>query len=149
MSEEKILSVIRDLAEAYVKRDVEKMLSFFTEDVVWAQPEGTFKGKEEVKLFLAWDAAQRTPDFKARDAGIGIMMKGNKAVYECVFEGSTPDGRGYREIPGITVYEFSGERIQQVRLYNDRLLMGKQAAKGWFERMIMGRIMNRFEKGLH
>jgi ketosteroid isomerase-like protein len=38
MSEEKIVSVIRDFVEAYVKRDVEKTLSFLTEDVVWAQP---------------------------------------------------------------------------------------------------------------
>jgi ketosteroid isomerase-like protein len=108
LSEEKLVSVIRDLAEAYMKRDVEKMLSFLTEDMVWAQPEGTFTGKKEVKRFLVWDAAQRTPDFKVRDAGIGIIVKGNKAVYEYVFEGSMPDGRRYRDIPGITVYEFSG-----------------------------------------
>jgi len=54
MSEEKIVSVIRDFVEAYVKRDVEKMLSFLTEDVVWVNPEGTFKGKEEAKRFLTW-----------------------------------------------------------------------------------------------
>ena len=149
MSEEKIVGVIRDFVEAYVKRDVEKMLSFLTEDVVWVQPEGTFKGKEEAKRFLAWEAAQRAPDFKTRDAGIGIMVKGNKAVYEHVIEGSTPDGRRWREIPGITVYEFSGEKIQQHRAYYDRLSMAKQVAKGWFERMIVGTIVNRWEKGLH
>jgi ketosteroid isomerase-like protein len=40
MSEEKIVSAIRDFAEAYVKRDVEKVLSFFTEDAVWVNPVG-------------------------------------------------------------------------------------------------------------
>jgi ketosteroid isomerase-like protein len=39
-----------------MKRDVEKMITFFMEDVVWSQPEGIFKGKEEVKRFLVWDA---------------------------------------------------------------------------------------------
>jgi ketosteroid isomerase-like protein len=56
MSEEKIVSVIRDFAEAHVKPDVEKMLSFLTDDVVRISPEGTFKGKEEVKRYLTWDA---------------------------------------------------------------------------------------------
>jgi hypothetical protein len=75
-----------------VKRDLEKTLSFLTEDVL-VQPEGTFRGKEEAERFLARDAAQRTPDFKTREAGIGIMVKGNKAVWEWVYEGSTSDGR--------------------------------------------------------
>jgi len=151
MSEEKIVSVIRDFIEAYVKRDVEKMLSFLTEDVVWVLPDNSFipfKGKEEVKRYLTWET-QRMPDVKIRDAGIGIMVKGNKAVWEWVFEGSTSDGRRWREIPGISVYEFSGEKIQQHRIYYDRLSTVKQMTKGWFERMIVGTIVNRWEKGLH
>jgi len=149
MSEEMIESAVRDFVEAYVKRDVEKMLSLLTEDAVWVLPEGTFKGKEEVKRFLTWDA-QITPDVKLRDAGIGIMVKGNKAVWEWVFEGSTPDGRRCREIPGITVFEFSGEKIQQQhRMYYDRLSMAIQMAKGWFEKKVVGFIVNRWEKGLH
>jgi ketosteroid isomerase-like protein len=52
MSEEKIVSVVRDFVEAYVKRDVEKMSSFLTADVVRRSPEGTFKDKEEVKRYL-------------------------------------------------------------------------------------------------
>jgi len=152
MSEEKIVSVIRDFVEAYMKRDVEKMLSFLTEDAVWVLPDNSFipfKGKEEVKRYSTWET-QRMPDVKIRDAGIGIMVKGNKAVHEWVFEGSTFDDRRWREIPGITVYEFNGEKIQQRhRIYYDRLSMGKQVAKGRFERMIVGTIVNRWEKGLH
>ena len=149
MSEEKIESIVRDFVEAYARRDVEKMLSMLTEDVTWVQPEGTFKGKEEVKRFLSWHV-QAAPEFKIKDAGIGIMANGNKAVYEHVFEGSTPDGSKYTGIPAITVFEFSGERIQQQhRLYYDRLTMAKQMTKGWFGRMIVDGIVNRWEKGLH
>jgi len=112
MSEEKIVSVVREFVEAYVKRDVEKMLSFFAEDTLWVDPMGTFKGKEELKRYLAWDV-QTVPELKIRDAGIGIMVSGNKAVCEWVFDGSTSDGRRWRDIPVITVYEFSGGKIQQ------------------------------------
>ena len=52
MSEEKIVNIIRDFVEVYMKRDVEQTLSFLTEDVVWVQPEGTFKGKAEVRRLL-------------------------------------------------------------------------------------------------
>jgi ketosteroid isomerase-like protein len=78
--------------EAYMKRDVEKMLSFLTENVVLVDPAGAFNGKEEVKRFLGWEV-QAAPDSKIRNAGIGIIVKGNRAVYENVSDGSTPDGR--------------------------------------------------------
>ena len=148
MSEEKIVSVIRDFAEAYVNRDVEKMLSFLTDDVVRISPEGTFKGKDEVKHYLTWDA-QTTPEIKLREAGFGIIVKGNKAAWEWVYEGFTHDGRSWREILGITTYEFNGEKIQRYSEYYDRLSMAKQVAKGRFEKTIVGTIVNRWEKGLH
>lgn len=146
MSEERLASVIRDFAEAYVKRDVEKTLSFLTDDVVWVQPEGTFKGKHEVKRSLVW-GAQRAR-IRLREAGVGIMVKGNKAVYEYVIEGITSEGVKY-EAPGIDVYEFNGERIQRLIYFFDRLTVVKQVAKGWFARKVVGFIVNRWEKGLH
>ena len=147
MSEEKLVSVIRDFVEVHARRDVEKTLSFLTDDVVWVSPKGTFKGKEEVKRFFTW-ATQRTPDLKVRDTGIGIMVKGNKAVYEYVFEGVNAEGTKF-EAHGIDIYEFSGEKIQQLRYLDDRLTIAKQVAKGWFARRVVGLIMNRAEKGLH
>ena len=148
ISEEKIASVIRDFGRAKEKRDMEKMLSLLTEDVVWTNNEGTFKGKGEVKHYLTWET-QRITDAKTRAVGTGTIVKGNIAVRELVFEGSTSDGRRWREIPVIILEEFSGEKIQRHREYFDRLSMAKQVSKGWFERMIVGSIVNRFEKGLH
>jgi len=148
VSEEKIVTVVRERSEASMKRDVEKMLSFLTEDVVWTNNEGTFKGKEEVKRLLTWET-QRVTAVKTRAAGIGTIVKGNIAVHEFVFEGSTSDGRRFGEIPVIMVEEFSGEKIQRHREYFDRISMAKQGAKGWFERTIVGAIVNRIEKGLH
>jgi uncharacterized protein (TIGR02246 family) len=55
MSEEKILGVVRELSEAYVSKNVEKMLSFFAEDAVWVTAMGTFRGKEDVRRYFAWD----------------------------------------------------------------------------------------------
>jgi ketosteroid isomerase-like protein len=77
MSEEKIVGVIRDFVEAYVKQDLEKTLSLLADDVVWVQPEGTFRGKEEVKRLVTWlPRSFWWSKVKIRDTGVGIMVKG-------------------------------------------------------------------------
>jgi len=148
MSEKKLESIIRDFVEAYGRRDVEKTLSFLTEDVVWVAPEGTFKGKEEVRRVFTWET-QIAPDLKLRETGIGILVKGNKAVYEHVFDSVSSDGRKCHDITGVGVFEFKDEKIQQRRLLYDRLAVNKQMAKGWLEKRIINTVIKRGEKGLH
>ena len=154
MSEEKIVSVIRDFVEAYVKRDVEKTLSFLTEDVVWTQPEGTFKGKGEVKRLLAWlPKSFWYSQLKVRDARVGILVKENKAVYETIIEGVSAHNRTF-EAPAISIFEFSGEKIQQYRTLCDRMTLGKQGCGkqgygGWLDRRILTGILNTWEGRLH
>lgn len=146
MSEEKIESLTRDFSEAFVSRDVERMLSFWAEDGVWVSPVGTFRGKEEIRRYLTWDV-QVTPNIKVKDIGVGILVKGNKSFYESISENVTPDGRKF-EIRAISVHEFSGDKIQHVRLFYDRLSIAKQATKGWLEKLIINTVVSRAEKGL-
>jgi len=147
MSEEKIESVIRGWRAAIEKADVEKALSFVAEDAVWINNEGTFKGKEGWKRYLKW-MAKVSRDLKFKDAGIGIMTKGNKAVSQFTFEAKTLDGMKY-EVPGICTYEFKNEKIQQHWSISDRLSAAKQAAKGSVAKRVVSAVVNRSEKGLH
>jgi len=128
MSEKKIESDIRGMVQAFAKGDVKKALSFFAEDAVWVAPEGTFKGKEELKRYMTW-AVQGTSDRKFGDAGIGMMVKENKVVWEHVEEGGTSEGMKW-EVPVICMYEFGDEKIQQHRAVYDRLSIAKQVVKG-------------------
>lgn len=146
MSEEKIKSLIRDFIEAFTKRDVEKALSFFAEDATYVTPWGTFKGKEEIKRFLTWNAKTVT-DLTVTDSGIGIMVQGNKAVYEHII-GATMEGmKG--EVLAMCAYEFSDEKIQHLRTALDRLSIAKQVAKGWLAKKVVNSVVKRTEKGLH
>jgi limonene-1,2-epoxide hydrolase len=151
VSEEKIESIVRDFGEAFVKRDVEKMLSFFSEDAVWVSPVGTFKGKEGLRRVLTWDT-QIMPTVKSRRSGIGIMVKENKAVTEDISEGWV-EGKKY-EILAVTVFEFSGDKIQHIRLFYDKLSIIKQVTMqytgvtGWFAKRLINYIVGRGEKGL-
>ena len=147
MSEEKLESVIRGFAEAVAEGDVEKTLSFLTEDAVWATPEGTFKGREEITRFVTW-AAQTSPQKKFRDAGVGITVSGNKAVNEHIFEAVTSQGMRF-ETPAMCVYEFTDEKIHKHRALYDRLSVGEQVASGWIEKQVFRSIVNSWEKGLH
>ena len=61
MSEEKIASIMRELIESLEAADVEKSLSCFAEDGVWINPNGTFKGKEELRRYLT-NSAQSMRD---------------------------------------------------------------------------------------
>jgi len=154
MSEEKIVSVIRDFVDTCVRQDVEKTLSFLTEDMVWVQPEGTFKGKDEVKRLLEWlPRSFWYNQVKVRDAGVGILVNGDKAVHELTIEGMSAHGRTY-EAPAISIFEFRGENIQRYRTLCDRMTLGKQGCGvkglgGWLDRKILGAILNTWEKGLH
>jgi len=151
VSEEKIKSIVRGFGEAFVKRDVEKMLSFFAEDAVWVSPVGTFKGKEELRCVLTWDT-QICPTVKAKRSGIGLIVRENKAVAEGISEGLV-EGKKF-EMLAITVFEFSRDKIQHIRLFYDRLSITKQVASqykgatGWFARRLINYIVGRAEKGL-
>jgi ketosteroid isomerase-like protein len=152
MSEEEIAGIASDFAEAFVNRDVEKMLSFFAEDAAWVSPVGTFKGKDGLRRVLTWDT-QISPIVKARRSGIGLMVKGNKAVdesiSECEYEGKKV------EVPGITVFEFNDGKIQHIRLFYDKLSIIKQVTMqytgvtGWFAKKIVNYIVRKAEEGLH
>jgi len=144
MSEKKIEGLMREAIEAQNKRDVEKALSFFAEDATWVAPEGTFKGKEELKRYLTWLYKCNT-DLTAQDTGIGIIVQGNKATHEHIFKGIR---RGKKwEAPVICVYEFNDEKIQRLRSVYDRLSIAQQAARGCGKRLVPYLIM-RAEQGL-
>jgi len=145
MSEEKIETTIRSFVEAFAKRDVEKTLSFLSEDATWVAPEARFVGKDEIRRFLTWNAT-RVQELSFTDAGFGIMVQGNKAVYEYMLRGTSGGLRW--EVPAVCVYEFSGDRIQHHRVYYDRLVVAKQAAKGWIPKRVVNAVVKGWEKGL-
>jgi predicted ester cyclase len=146
MSEENIENAMHNFMAAIVERDVEKSLSFFAEDAAYVTPEGTFKGKEELRRYLTW-VIQDIPDLTAIDTGIGIIVKGNKAVYEHTLAG-TINGVKCRWL-SICTYEFSEGKIQRLRSVYDRLSIGKQVAQGWFAKRVLNSFIKRAEKGLY
>jgi len=92
------------------------------------------------------EAHQSIPDMKITETGIGIMAQGNAGVYEHVLSG-TFDGMKW-ELLAICVYEFSGEKVKNLRTVYDRLLLAKQVSKGLLAKKAVNSIIENMEKGL-
>jgi len=146
MAEEKIADIMRDFVKVMAEGDVEKTLSFFTEDAEYTCPMGSFSGTQEIKRFMTVQSSMME-DAKVTESGNGIIVDGNKAFFEHVISGSYQGKR--TEVLAMCAYEFEDDKIKKVRSAFDRLLMAKQAAPGWFAKTMVNFIINKMETGLH
>ena len=146
MNDEKIAGIMRDLIKSIETGDVEKTLSLFAEDGVWINPNGTFRGREELKRYMT-SSARSMQEVKITETGNKIIVRGERAFYEheiaATIEGKRVEGLA------MCAYEFANDKIQEVRTVYDRLLMAKQAAKGWLAKTLVNSIVKQAEKGLH
>jgi len=141
-----IKSIIRNMLEAYNKKDLATMLSFFADDATYIRSEGTFKGKEEIKRFYTWNYSNHSEVSLIEK---GIIVEGERAVLEWAFEGTSVRGGGKKaRLQGLDIFDFKSGKVQEVHIYQDRLLIAKQLASGWFEETIINAVVNRMEKGL-
>ena len=145
MAEEKIPSLMREFVKTMEDGDVEKTLTYFTEDGVWANPNGIFRGKDELRRYMA-AMYDQMKDIKVKECGNGIIAQGNKAFFEHELSG-TADGRKVAFL-AICAYEFAGDKIKEARTAFDRLSMAQQVASG-LPRMMVNMIVKQAEKGMH
>lgn len=144
MADEKIASIMREFVKTLGKEDIEKTLSYFTEDGVWVNPDGTMKGKEELRRYLTV-MSESMQDVTVTETGNGIIVQGNKAFFEHVIAGKIKGKRA--GVLAICAYEFSGDKIKEIRTTYDRLSMAEQAATGLGKWMV-NLIVKQTEKGL-
>ena len=146
MAENNIANIMRDYVKTMAEGDVEKMLSLCTEDIVNITPYGTFRGKEEVRR-SSEALSQQVKNMKVTETGNGIIVEGNKAFFEHIISGVVQGNRF--EVLAFCAYEFSGDKIKEVRTAFDRLLMAKQVVTGWPARSLVNFIVKQTEKGMH
>ena len=139
-------AVIQNILEAFNKKDLTRMLSFFADDAIFIRPEGTFKGKEEIKRFYTWEYSNYS-EIKLTEKD--FVVEGNKAVVELISEGTSARGGNKKQrIQVLTLFEFRNGKVQRVDDYYDRLLIAQQLANGWFEKKVVNGVANRMRKGL-
>ena len=132
------------ILKATVEGDVTKALSFLADDVVNSLPDGTFKGKAEFKYYMT-ALSKKFKETKITETRIGIITQGNIGVIEHILSGTMRGIKG--EVPPLCVYAFKNGKMQNIRGYDDRLALAKQAAKGPTEKMMVNMFVNTMEKG--
>jgi uncharacterized protein (TIGR02246 family) len=144
MPEEKIPAIMREFVKTMSDGDVEKSLAYFTEDGVWVTPNGTARGKDELRRYLA-GMYDQMKDMKVKECGNGIIVQGNKAFFEHVIAGTMQGKRA--EGLAMCAYEFEGDKIKETRTTWDRLSMAQQVVSG-LPKMMVNMIVKQAEKGL-
>lgn len=146
MDEREMEKTIRSFVDSLEKKDVERALSYFTDDATWFTTQGIFNGKEQIKKYGEWLANFNT-DIKFRDEGVGIIVKDNKAVYQTTYDAKY---KGIKiSVGNVCTYEFSGDKIKNHWLFMDRLSLAKQVATGPIARKAVNTIIARTEEGLN
>ena len=147
MEEKEIESMVRDFADSFEKKDIDKILSFFTDDSTFIGPEGIFKGKEEIKRYITWISNVIT-DIKFTDDGVGIIVQGNKAVYQNIFSYTINEGMKVK-VNNVGTYEFSGDKVKNHWIIHDKLSIVNQTTRGPIARKVVNTIIARMGRGLH
>jgi ketosteroid isomerase-like protein len=143
MPEEKIAGIMREFVKAMAAGDGEKTISYLTEDAVSVTPYGAYKGKEAIKQNVV-AMSRNIKDMKITETGNGIIVQGDKAFFEHVLSG-TYQGKKF-EFLAMCAYEFSGDKIKNVRSVYDRLLVAKQVVSGWPATPLVNMIVRQMEK---
>ena len=145
MADTKKEKAIRDFVDALCKKDVDRAMTFFTDDATWTNTEGLFKGADEIKKYTRW-LINSVMDLTFSDVGIGVVGDGNNAVYEYTMEG-TFEGKRIKAL-GVCTYQFEGDKCSRHFTIADRLSMARQAAGGFIAKKVVKSIIGRMEKGL-
>jgi uncharacterized protein (TIGR02246 family) len=143
----KLEVLVRGVVDAFNRKDLEGLLSFFADNAVMVRPEGAFRGKDEIRRFYEWNFAGYLKNTLVEK---DFVIEGDKVVLEFVSEATVARGRKElkQHLPGIVMFVFRGELVQQVHDYYNKLLSAQQLANGWFEKTIVNGVVNRMERGL-
>lgn len=145
MTDQQIKDAIRGFLKAWTAADTKQGLSLFTEDSVWINPQGTFKGKAQIEKYMTW-ITSTNKDFKIAENGIGVIVQGDSAVIEHEVSG-TLNGMKW-VVPATCAWEFKNGKVANVRTFYDVLSQAQQAAKGMIPRWMVSKVINVSQKGL-
>tara|TARA_B100001971_G_C17841101_1_gene358650 strand:+ start:117 stop:560 length:444 start_codon:yes stop_codon:yes gene_type:complete len=118
VSSKKINYLIRNCIVSLEQRNIKKVLSFLTEDVVWITPRYSYKGIREIKKYLTW-LFKNLQDLVFIDEGIGVLVQGEKAVYQHILKAAI-DGSQI-QIPSIFIFRCKNNKCSHLWIMNDWL----------------------------
>jgi steroid delta-isomerase-like uncharacterized protein len=126
-----ITSIFGDWLSAFQERNIQKMVSLLTDDVkIESLVFGTHIGKEGATNY--WEQLYKTFP-KINVTPVTITSEANRLAAELDITGTERErvdismARGYgTPIRGAFVYEFSNNKIKEIRMYYDSTILKRQ-----------------------
>jgi ketosteroid isomerase-like protein len=110
-----LIDIVKGYWESERVRDLDKVLSNFTDSAMLISPGHVYRGAEEIRVFYV-DILKNSPNshVEVRDF---IETNGKVAVeYECIMQ--KQNGR-MDTIRGFTMFKFMGDKFSEVHCYYD------------------------------
>lgn len=135
---EKIKEVAKELDDSMERKDVEKVLTFFSDQCSIDMLDMTLTGKEGVRRWLEWlfstiDEINFEP--------VTIMVDGNIFFEEFILKGTLKNGVKV-ESKQSEVLEYRDYKVENLRLYFDRLDFAEVIGDGPIKRKLIKMVRN-------
>jgi ketosteroid isomerase-like protein len=143
-SKDQILQAAKEFDDAIETRDVNHILSFFSDQCKILLFGVTLQGKLGARRWLEW-MFQHLKEIRFEP--ITIMVEGNIFFEEFIVHAKLEDGTRLQSHQAeVLVYE--NLLVKELRLYFDRLDFAQAVAKGFISKAIVNRLVKKSLEGL-
>ena len=116
--DEKIKAIIENYISSFEEKNVEEVLSYFTDDASWIAPQFKLKGKNEIEEYIFW-LFNNIEDINFIHDGIGIMVNEDKAVCQNIFKAKIGETRV--RIPTMFIFRLRNNKFSNQWITNNWL----------------------------
>lgn len=114
--DEKIKTIIRSYISSFEEKNVEKVLSYFTEDASWNTPQFNINGKNKIEEYILW-LFENIEDINFIQDGIGIMVNEDKAVCQNIVKAKIGETRV--KIPTMFIFRLRNNKFSNQWIVNN------------------------------
>ncbi len=143
-NEDKIRQVAMDFDNAIESKDIDLMVSFFTDDCEIELMGIKLSGKDGARRWLEWLFGSL---IEIKFKPVTIMVQGNIFFEEFILVGTLPNGK-IVESKQSEVLVYEDFKIKSLRVYFDRLDFADVVAEDFISRKIVKTLISRSLKGL-
>ena len=140
----RIKEVAMELDNAIEARDINQIVSFFSDDCEIELMGIKLSGKDGARKWLEWLFGTLV---EVKFQPIIIMVEGNVFFEEFILMGTLPNGK-IVESKQSEVLVYENYKIKSLRVYFDRLDFADIVAEDFISRRIVGMLISRSLKGL-
>lgn len=141
---DKIRQIATELDNAIENKDIDRIMSVFSDDCEIQLLGIRLTGKEGLKKWIDWMYAHLA---EMKFEPITIMVDGNVFFEEFILKGRLHDGNEVQSRQAeVLIYE--NYQVKSLRLYFDRLDFAHSVAKGVLSKALVRRVVRESLKGL-